>query len=171
MTNYFIRQCVCLAVLASSLSACAPIISGAMNATVDESGLKTKTADYFHATPEKVDISHVEKGALSTAYSARYAGAYYKCTVYYGQVDCKQTDAANAGDAQGIPASQAGNQDRNMTTLQAQVRLNQLGFPIGEPDGVFGKKSVKELKLFQKSRGLPESGKLDPRTVDALRQG
>ncbi|WP_205182531.1 peptidoglycan-binding protein [Burkholderia sp. LMG 13014] len=171
MTNYFILRGVCLAVLASGLSACAPIISGAMNATVDENSLKTKTADYFHATPENVDISHVEKGALSTAYNARYAGAYYKCTVYYGQVDCKQTDAASAGNAQDVPASHARNEDPNMTTLQAQIRLNQLGFSIGQPDGVFGKKSVKELKLFQKSRGLPETGKLDPRTVDALRQG
>ena len=56
-----------------------------------------------------------------------------------------------------------------MTPAQAQARLNQLGYHVGATDGVFGKKSVAKLKLFQKSRGLAMSGKLDLPTVEALR--
>lgn len=55
-----------------------------------------------------------------------------------------------------------------MTPQQAQCRLNQLGFPVGSPDGVFGKKSVQQLKLFQQSKGLPQTGQLDDTTVEAL---
>ncbi len=56
-----------------------------------------------------------------------------------------------------------------MTFVQAQTRLNQLGFPVGTPDGAFGKKSVQQLKLFQTSRGLKDTGRLDSSTIEALR--
>ena len=59
--------------------------------------------------------------------------------------------------------------DNGITPAQAQARLNQLGYAVGVPDGVFGRKSVEKLKLFQKSRGLVVSGKLDEPTVNALR--
>lgn len=55
-----------------------------------------------------------------------------------------------------------------MSYAQAQTRLNELGFTVGTPDGVMGKKSVQQLKLFQKSRGLQETGRLDAATSAAL---
>jgi len=58
-----------------------------------------------------------------------------------------------------------------MTPAQAQARLNQLGYPVGNPDGVWGKKSIEQLKLFQKNHGLPATGKLDDATISALQQG
>lgn len=55
-----------------------------------------------------------------------------------------------------------------MTPVRAQARLNELGFTVGKPDGILGKKSIAQLKAFQASKGLVQTGKLDPATVAAL---
>ncbi len=57
-----------------------------------------------------------------------------------------------------------------LTAAQAQARLNMLGFPVGRPDGNFGKKSVAQLKAFQASKGLAQTGQLDADTTAALQQ-
>jgi hypothetical protein len=56
-----------------------------------------------------------------------------------------------------------------ISIVDAQTRLNQLGYPVGTPDGVMGKHSVEMLKQFQKNHGLAATGKLDDATVAALR--
>lgn len=159
-----------LVVAASTMSACAPMISGAMNAAVTEDSLKAKTADYLGVPAESVVISSMDKGALSTTYKAQYGDNRYGCSIYYGQLDCKQlpsiaTPNRNSSSATvPQPAQMPG-----MSYAQAQTRLNELGFSVGTPDGVLGKKSVQQLKLFQKSRGLQETGRLDTSTIEALR--
>lgn len=55
-----------------------------------------------------------------------------------------------------------------MTTRRAQVLLNNAGYPVGEPDGVFGLRSRQQLKKYQADNGLPATGELDPQTVAAL---
>ena len=65
---------------------------------------------------------------------------------------------------QGSTSSQDG-----MTASQAQERLNQLGYPVGTPDGKFGKTSIAQLKRFQKAKGIPVTGILDDATVAALK--
>lgn len=156
-------------VVAASLvlmSGCAPLISGAMNAGVDDKAVAEKTAKYFGTSAQKLSISSVEKGALTTSYQARYAGKLYNCTIYYGEVDCKQPGGAQAAQDRGNVSKTS----ESMTARQAQVRLNDLGFSVGPADGVFGSKSVAQLKRFQSARGLVATGKLDDATVASLRQ-
>jgi len=49
-----------------------------------------------------------------------------------------------------------------------QQELKNLGFDPGEVDGLFGSKTIAALKAFQKSKGLPQTGKLDAATDAAL---
>ncbi|MBV1774979.1 peptidoglycan-binding protein [Burkholderiaceae bacterium DAT-1] len=71
------------------------------------------------------------------------------------------------------PAGQAASSkpaaSQSMTVKEAQGRLNDLGFPVGTPDGKMGKKMITQLKAFQQARGIPASGNLDAATVQALK--
>jgi peptidoglycan hydrolase-like protein with peptidoglycan-binding domain len=51
---------------------------------------------------------------------------------------------------------------------QLQIVLNQKGFNIGEPDGVFGPRTSQALIMFQQRQGLQATGRIDSRTVTAL---
>jgi Putative peptidoglycan binding domain/Curli production assembly/transport component CsgG len=46
----------------------------------------------------------------------------------------------------------------------AQNRLNQLGYDVGSPDGQMGKRTVDQIRAFQRDRRLPISGTLDNNT-------
>lgn len=50
-----------------------------------------------------------------------------------------------------------------------QSRLTSHGFACGLIDGEIGPKTLHALRNFQKSKGLPASGKADQPTIDALR--
>jgi membrane-bound lytic murein transglycosylase B len=39
-----------------------------------------------------------------------------------------------------------------------QQSLTQLGFPAGNPDGVFGARTRQAIRAYQQSRGLPADG-------------
>ena len=54
------------------------------------------------------------------------------------------------------------------TTFHAQVLLDMAGFPAGVIDGREGSSFKTAVRGFQKSRGLKESGTLDPATRQAL---
>lgn len=56
--------------------------------------------------------------------------------------------------------------DRNI--LHVQVILDKLGFGPGILDGRGGQSLVAALKGFQEARGLPQTGKTDPATLQAL---
>ncbi|MEO6215312.1 MAG: murein L,D-transpeptidase, partial [Sphingomonas sp.] len=56
----------------------------------------------------------------------------------------------------------------NRDILHAQVILDHLGFSPGVMDGRPGKSLVAALKGFQETRGLEQTGKLDPQTLWAL---
>ena len=49
-----------------------------------------------------------------------------------------------------------------------QERLIELGYLDGEPDGLFGSRTLKALKAFQRDKELEETGVLDEATKDAL---
>lgn len=177
--NTFARLALIFAASAL-MTGCAPIVSGVMNATADENSAAEKIASYFGARRDSVVITSTDKGLLATSYQVKHAGKFYNCSIYYGQVECKQPGGATGQDIVSA-ASVSGSRPAAvvaptvvseapvMTPAQAQARLNQLGYPVGVPDGVFGKKSVEKLKLFQKARGLVASGKLDEPTINALR--
>lgn len=69
---------------------CAPIISGAMNIAATDEVVIEKTAKYFGAAKKEIVVTGIEKGALATAYNTKFRGKFYNCSLYYGEVTCKQ---------------------------------------------------------------------------------
>jgi hypothetical protein len=51
-----------------------------------------------------------------------------------------------------------------------QVRLNNLGYSVGEPSGTINEKTRSGIKLFQKVNGLSETGLIDSSTRSKLQQ-
>ena len=51
---------------------------------------------------------------------------------------------------------------------QVQIMLNQKGFNVGEPDGIFGQQTRMALLEFQRSQGLQVSAQIDQQTMAAL---
>ena len=56
----------------------------------------------------------------------------------------------------------------SMSILDAQIKLNELGFNVGKPDGGMGSKTKSQLSKFQKSRKIPATGMLDQATINEL---
>lgn len=143
-----------------------------MNATLTDETILEKTGSQFGAPLSKITISDKQNDVISTAYKTHYAGKVYNCSIYYGTVKC---DLLGSAQDFGIATttlstrserSEAGEQ---ISIVQAQTRLNQLGYSVGKTDGIIGKKSKEKLKFFQKSRELTVTGELDAPTIDALR--
>jgi hypothetical protein len=57
-----------------------------------------------------------------------------------------------------------------MSTLELQQRLAALGYRVGTPDGVMGKRTTDAVRSFQGSSKLAVSGIPDAATLAALRQ-
>jgi hypothetical protein len=72
----------------------------------------------------------------------------------------------SAGTAQ--QGSVTPNATTKKTVLQAQQRLRELGYDAGVADGAMGARTSAALKKFQLDHGLPGSGVLDQKTLDAL---
>ena len=58
-----------------------------------------------------------------------------------------------------------------MANIDVQKQLNALGYQVGTPDGMLGKRSVDALKKFQQDKGIPVTGKADADTIEKLRVG
>jgi photosystem II stability/assembly factor-like uncharacterized protein len=54
------------------------------------------------------------------------------------------------------------------TVKRAQQVLAQLGYSVGEPDGVAGTRTVAAIRRFQADKDLPQTGRLDDPTLVAL---
>lgn len=59
---------------------------------------------------------------------------------------------------------------KSLTTIEIQQKLLALGYQIGIPDGVAGKRTTDALRKFQKDNGLVSSGIADEPTVQRLSQ-
>lgn len=55
----------------------------------------------------------------------------------------------------------AGNDTHRNTVIKSQIVLQQLGYDVGEVDGIMGAKTKSAIKQFQKDNQLEEDGKLD----------
>jgi hypothetical protein len=66
------------------------------------------------------------------------------------------------------PTAQPAASAQPMSMLEAQRRLNNLGYAVGTPDGSYGPHTRHALIAFQKDHGLTTTGRLDPRTQAAL---
>ena len=59
---------------------------------------------------------------------------------------------------------------RGEEVKKLQERLNQLGFDCGKADGIFGPKTQKAVKQFQKTFLLTQDGIVGPKTFDVLQR-
>jgi hypothetical protein len=75
---------------------------------------------------------------------------------------------AESLDPSGVRASMADPSGLQMTLLEAQEILLDLGFEPGRPDGVMGKRTRSAIERFQQSVGLTINGTLDEATKLAL---
>ena len=82
-----------LALGVAALSACAPMVSGTMNMGISQADVQNKTAQYFGVPSREIMVTNIDKGVLSTSYQARYAGKFFNCQIYYGEVSCRKPGA------------------------------------------------------------------------------
>ena len=77
-----------------------------------------------------------------------------------------QTVKGGLGTGGNLAVQGAG--DPGMTVMEAQTRLNELGFNVGTPDGNIGPRTRAQLKKFQQSRKIPTTGMVDEATAAEL---
>lgn len=56
----------------------------------------------------------------------------------------------------------------NPDVKQAQKLLSGLGYKVGSPDGTMGPKARNAIITFEKSNGLPETGRVNAELMDRL---
>src|SRR5258708_27858068 len=74
------------------------------------------------------------------------------------------------GGAAPSQTSAPGANAAGMSLRAAQQKLNALGYTAGTPDGSMGKNTQNALREFQRDQSLPQTGRLDRATSQALQQ-
>jgi peptidoglycan hydrolase-like protein with peptidoglycan-binding domain len=92
---------------------------------------------------------------------------------FQGHEDLRKTQYLDADTAErlGLRAKFTGNQisvSSHEAMVEAQVQLKEEGYYDGPIDGLLTDSTVKALKKFQDHKDLPETGRLDLPTTDAL---
>lgn len=80
-----------------------------------------------------------------------------------------QTDRGTTQTAQALPERgliRPGDRGRSVRRLQRA--LDQLGYESGRADGVFGRRTLRALRRFQRDAGLDPDGIAGPKTLRAL---
>jgi len=85
-------------------------------------------------------------------------------------VPARIDDAANGvfGDLPWARPTQARSARVNTNVKQAQELLSDLGYEVGTPDGAMGPKTRNAIIRFEKSNGLPETGRVSAELMDRL---
>jgi len=78
----------------------------------------------------------------------------------------QQGASVQASQAAGPSSNPA--QNANLSVRDVQVKLNQLGYNVGAPDGQLGRATVAGIRAFQRDRRLTISGQLDQATMNEL---
>ncbi len=68
----------------------------------------------------------------------------------------------------GKPAASLDDNSPQGMLKKAQALLNQRGFSVGTPDGLMGPKTKRAIMKFQQNAGIPVTGKVDKRLLQAL---
>ncbi len=69
---------------------------------------------------------------------------------------------------QASSSASAGLTGEKALVQKAQAMLNQRGFEVGQPDGVMGPKTKRAIMEFQRSAGIPATGKVDKKLLSSL---
>lgn len=121
-----------------------------------------------------VAANGVNSGQMSI--QDQYNNAYLQCMYSKGnQVPgaAPQSAAVPTGMPPPPPDAQAMSSpppDSGYTLTQAQNALKAHGYYHGLADGVIGPRTRDALRKYQKDHNLPQTGELDPPTVNALQQ-
>jgi hypothetical protein len=78
------------------------------------------------------------------------------------------SQSSNIADADS--ASRVAVDRKSIPIKEAQTRLASLGYQVGTPNGVSGKRTVDAIKKFQAENQLPSSGSMDEATTVKLLQ-
>jgi photosystem II stability/assembly factor-like uncharacterized protein len=82
------------------------------------------------------------------------------------------SNASAQQEARPAPATRATQRAQADPMLKrAQGILASLGYSVGEPDGVAGTRTVAALRRFQADKDVPQTGRLDDATLNALGLG
>lgn len=79
-----------------------------------------------------------------------------------------QTGTAVQAPATPAPSSETIARDKD-TVREMQTKLSTLGYNVGTPDGVAGKKTETSVRQFQQANGLQVTGLFNPATIQAIR--
>ena len=78
----------------------------------------------------------------------------------------QQGASVQSSQAAGPSSNPAAN--ANMSIRDAQIKLNQLSYNVGAPDGQLGRNTVAQIRAFQRDRRLTINGQLDQATMNEL---
>jgi peptidoglycan hydrolase-like protein with peptidoglycan-binding domain len=77
--------------------------------------------------------------------------------------------SGSGGSASGTRMEHRGGQEMSAEQIRAaQEQLKEAGFDPGPIDGQFGQKTAQAIREYQKSNGLPATGRLDEPTKELL---
>jgi hypothetical protein len=80
-----------------------------------------------------------------------------------------QTAGGTPQEALALPErGSMGPGDRGRGVRRLQSALNELGYQAGEPDGIFGPRTLRALRRFQRDAGLRADGIAGAQTLQAL---
>lgn len=113
----------------------------------------------------KKGVGFAESGRLVVPF--RQAGISGNLPINADSENVRSQTHASGRDAASTQSS-AATIATSMTVKQAQEALKRLGYNVGVPDGVAGRRTEDALRRFQKDTGLSISGKLDSETATAL---
>jgi hypothetical protein len=100
-------------------------------------------------------------GALRTHDWVRFARGYNGPAYAVNQYDRRLAEAY---------AELSSGQMPDLLVREGQVRLKQLGFDVGTPDGYFSARTRSALNRFQQQQGLPLTSDFDELALQALRE-
>jgi photosystem II stability/assembly factor-like uncharacterized protein len=125
-------------------------------------------------SPEDEAKPPVKKRPARRTTSSRRGAATSSSPARAGAPASSRRSPARSSDQEPRPvpaaAAAAAQNDKKMM-VRAQVVLGGLGYSIGEPDGVAGTRTVAALRRFQADKDLPQTGRLDDATLNALGLG
>jgi hypothetical protein len=85
-----------------------------------------------------------------------------------GSAPSLKSSQASANSQASAPQAVAPAEATTLDSKDAQAILNSIGYAVGVPDGVVGRRTLDAVRRFQQDAGIPITGQLDDATRAAL---